>query len=81
MTDYRKLFKAAFERRDAPAVLDVIELGLREEGDDFVDWLCDDAVLALVGYLMCRDHDGCEPLDSFALPIAECLAQVIQHFP
>jgi hypothetical protein len=82
MTDFEVIFKAAFDRRDAAACLDVIDMGLRADTGDFRDWLCDDAALALMGYCIRRALD-CEPpyLDSFALPVAECLAQVIQHFP
>jgi hypothetical protein len=79
-TDYQHLFKAAWGRRDAPAVLDVIQMGLREGGDDFRDWLARDAAPALAGYCISRAEGGCEPpyLDSFAFPIAERLSQVFR---
>jgi hypothetical protein len=39
MTDHKTLFKAAWDCGDAAAVLDVIGIGLREDGSDFADWL------------------------------------------
>jgi hypothetical protein len=77
MTDFKKLFKAAWERADGPACCDVIDLGLRESGDDFVGWLAKDAAAAVIGLGISRAEDGCEPpyLDSFALTVGLCLQQ------
>ena len=80
-TNYETLFKLAFERRDTPSCLDIIDMGLREDGDDFREWLAKDALLAVTGYGLLRQQDGHEPLDEFVLPVAQRLAEVIQHFP
>jgi hypothetical protein len=39
MSDLRIILKSAFDERDSAACLYIIEMGLREQGDDFVDWL------------------------------------------
>ena len=80
MTDYPKLFVSAWQKSDSAACCDVISMGLREAGDEFGNWLARDAVTAVMGYAICRAKDGFEPpyLDSFALPIAERLAQVFR---
>ena len=78
-TDWKAIYKAGFDARDAAACCDVIELGLREAGDEFSDWLASHAAPALFGYCIDRAlNDETPYLDSFAMPIAERLAEVFR---